>query len=96
MRNIDKMYSLYGVEDGKKCGTCNHLIRQDYRGKVYYKCGLYGDSCSASTDFRLSYDACGMHNKKRDPRQDKPIVKMRMQDEEDDQIAGQMDIFDFI
>lgn len=93
-RPVEKMYQLYGMEKGKRCGDCKHFLRQSYRGKTYFKCSLYGCSNCQSTDFRVSYDACGMYNKTRDPKQDKPIVKMRMQNDTE-QIDGQMSLADF-
>ena len=95
MRPIDKMYQLYGIESGKKCGECKHFLRQIYKGKTYFKCGLYGESNSSSTDFRLSYEACGLYNKTRDPKHDRPVKDVRVRKEDDEQIDGQMSLSDF-
>lgn len=37
-----------------RCKECDHLIRKAYKGKVYYKCPLIGESHSRATDVRLS------------------------------------------
>lgn len=34
----------------------------EYHGRLYYKCELYGLSHGESTDWRLSYVACGQFN----------------------------------
>ena len=62
-RKIEAMYSLFGVFVGKTCEDCPHLIRHCYRGKNYYKCGVYGDSSSEATDWRLKWTACGGFDK---------------------------------
>lgn len=57
-RKIEAMYSMFGVFAGKTCKDCPHLIEHS-RGRVYYKCRIYGDSASEATDWRLKWTACG-------------------------------------
>ena len=44
------------------CKECCNLITNFY-DKKYFKCRIYGNSCSEATDWRLKYEACGMFNK---------------------------------
>ena len=61
-RKIDAMHAEYGYGGGR-CEDCIHCVRLEPRpGKRYYKCALYGVSAAESTDWRLSYLACGMIN----------------------------------
>ena len=87
---IDKMHFLYGKTPGEKCKDCFHLI-----GGVneYRKCEIYGISASASTDWRLSWDACGLWNKPRPKGEDVPIVRLQRPDKVVKQIPGQMSLF---
>lgn len=88
---IDKMHFLYGETPGEKCRDCCHLI-----GGVneYRKCEIYGTSRSQSTDWRLSWDACGIWNKPRPAGEDKPIVQLnRGIRKYDEPIKGQMSLF---
>lgn len=49
--------------DEPSCKTCDHLIKQSYHNKNYYKCELIGISRSESTDIRLK-DTCKKHSNK--------------------------------
>lgn len=62
MKNIEAMHILFGDSRGNKCKDCSNLSHFMYHEKSYYKCKCYGISNSKATDFRLSYDACGMFN----------------------------------
>lgn len=55
------MYRHFGTTEDQRCKGCRHLICYDYNRR-YYKCELYGISHSEATDWRLSYQACGMYN----------------------------------
>lgn len=90
LRKIDLMHSLYGVIPSQKCKDCMHL-----KGGVneYRKCEIYGQTHSEATDFRLSYTACGMFNREWDG--DIPVVRMNNGvKKEEEQIPGQMSLFD--
>lgn len=61
-RKIDAMHAEYGYGWGR-CEDCIHCICiEQWPGKRYYKCALYGVSAAESTDWRLSYLSCGMIN----------------------------------
>ncbi len=50
---------LYGPREGKQCKECRLLLRKVLRsGKVFFKCGLVGDTNGPGTDFRAGWDAC--------------------------------------
>ncbi len=93
LRKINKMYEMFAQDtDGHKCGECNNLEKITWRGKTYYKCRPYGKSQSESSDWRLKWDACGLFNK--DYEGDIPIIKLITHETYDDQIEGQMSLFD--
>lgn len=60
-RKIDAMHERFGRHDGI-CKECGNLECYYQNGRYYYKCKVYGNSRSAATDWRLSWDACGMYN----------------------------------
>ena len=62
IRKIELMHREFGASPGHKCQHCDNLIVR-HRDRRYYKCEVYGISNSEATDWRLSYDACGMFNK---------------------------------
>lgn len=61
IKKIEAMHKLYGIVPNKKCGDCCNLIERRYNNK-YFKCAVYGDSCSISTDWAKKWEACGMFN----------------------------------
>lgn len=62
IRKIDLMHRQFGFSPGHKCQYCDNLIVQQ-ANRRYYKCEVYGATDSEASDWRLSYDACGMYNK---------------------------------
>jgi len=65
-RKIEAMYKLFGRYTGKQskqCKDCCNFIRKEYN-RTYFKCLVYGDTDSEATDWRASYEACGMFNNK--------------------------------
>ena len=60
-RKIAAMHRRFGTKE-HLCRDCDHLIGGKYHNKQYYKCELYGVTHSEATDWRLSYQACGMYN----------------------------------
>lgn len=54
---IGVMHRMYGTTEGKRCGTCAHLVTKRFGG-VYHKCGLNRDTNGAATDWRTSWPAC--------------------------------------
>jgi len=57
-KKIERMHSLYGFHPPDKCADCIHLAVNRH-SKNCYKCELYGITAGASTDWRISYGACG-------------------------------------
>ena len=94
-KKIEKMHKLFGVTEGKKCKDCMHLIggKNEYR-----KCLCFGQSNASSTDWALSYDACGLWNKplmtEDGLKIDIPVVRLQDRETEDEQIEGQMQFED--
>lgn len=74
-RKIDAMHERFGTKDGK-CKDCGNLIFRVFgdKSRHVYKCELYGTSCSESTDWRVSYQACGMMNQPM-PKGMVPVVR---------------------
>ena len=62
LRKIDLMHRQFGKTEGQICRDCSNLYRRRY-SRTYIKCSVYGNSCSAATDWKVSYPACGMFNK---------------------------------
>ena len=50
---------LYGITEGKICGTCKHLKKHEYRDRNIYKCSQWINTASTATDIRLHNQACG-------------------------------------
>lgn len=61
-RKIFAMHKRFGTCGVFRCKDCDHLIGGKYHDKQLYKCELYGLTHSEATDWRLSYQACGMYN----------------------------------
>ena len=81
-KKIEKMHYLFGKIERHKCKECSRLIcKIDWNRRRYYKCLNYGRSNAESTDWKLSYEACGMFNKEKD--------KMAKQ------LENQVSIFDY-
>jgi hypothetical protein len=62
-KTIGKMHLLYGKIEGAVCRDCVHLTCHEYANK-YFKCKLYGDTSSSSTDWRVRWPACGKFEKR--------------------------------
>jgi len=44
--------------EGERCQTCLNLIREEYHGTTYFKCGLMQSTRGPGTDLRLTDAAC--------------------------------------
>jgi len=62
IRKIELMHRQFGITEGKTCKDCSNLHKREW-SRRYYKCRVYGMSQAESTDWRLSYNACGLFNK---------------------------------
>lgn len=63
LKKIDLMHEMFGKADGK-CADCTNLISHLGTGRRrWFKCMIYGDTNSSASDWRQSYDACGMKDK---------------------------------
>lgn len=96
LKKIDAMHHFYGYDHlDRKCADCDHLLRGEYHGRVYYKCTVYGLSHSEATDWRKNYPACGLvdhdfpehDNRVIDILKSKPI-------REEEPIPGQISVFE--
>ena len=90
-RKIDLMHREFGFSPGHKCQYCDNLIVQQ-ANRRYYKCEVYGITDSEASDWRLSYDACGMYNKVYDGI---PIIRLvRPSRNSAEPLDGQKSIFE--
>ena len=63
IRKIDLMHREFGFSPGNKCKDCDHFLHGRYHTRMLSKCEVYGLTHSEASDWRMSYDACGMYNK---------------------------------
>ena len=52
---IGTMLRVYGRSEGNTCGGCTHFRLYP----EWYKCDMYSLSASATSDWRISWPACG-------------------------------------
>ena len=74
-RKIHAMHRRFGTCGAQRCKTCKHCLCIDHHNRRYYKCELYGVSYSEATDWRLSYQACGMYNMPQDMDRWVPMIE---------------------
>ncbi len=74
-RKIFAMHKRFGTCGVFRCRDCTHLIGGKYHDKQLYKCELYGLTHSEATDWRLSYQACGMYNMPQDMDRWVPMIE---------------------
>ena len=73
-RRIDAMHLLYGTDpEHRKCGACPHFTKTTPSDRSYFKCEIYGNTESASTDWRRKYPACRLIAAP-DFQQQRPII----------------------
>lgn len=94
IRKIDLMYELFGKADGK-CNDCKHYMVLDYHNRTYRKCEIYGITQSESSDWKASYDACGLFPDKEPKGVDKEIIRLGLgrEKKQEEQIDGQLNLF---
>ena len=71
------------------------MIHGQYHDKQYFKCTVYGCSHSEATDWRKSYDACGLIDRAF-PEGDNRIADLLKANpiRLEEQIPGQISMFD--
>lgn len=74
-RKIFAMHERFGTCGALRCKDCNHLVGGKYHDRQLYKCELYGLTHSEATDWRLSYQACGMFGIEQDMNTWVPILE---------------------
>lgn len=62
------MQEMFGVTEGKTCKTCFYLVKKVW-DKTYYKCGLWRQSNSKTTDIHLKNQACGKYLEFNQPKE---------------------------
>lgn len=92
LRKIDAMHKLFGVTPGEKCGDCVHLcsFRQS---RSWFKCAIYGNTRSVSSDWVKKWPACGLFNKPA-PKGYRQIIRTLTNDPKKIlPVEGQIDMF---
>lgn len=66
---IAYMVTAYGnPPPGVTCGDCVHLYRHHSPAdKTFFKCGKYGFTRGAATDWRMSWTGCGQWEQRSEP-----------------------------
>ena len=95
MKKIDAMHHYYGYDPlESKCEECPHLIHGRYHDRTYYKCTVYGCTHSEATDWRKSYDACGLIDHDFPEHDNRVIDILKHQPiEKEEQLPGQISMF---
>lgn len=60
VRKIELMYKRFGKTVEDKCEECQHFCKDRYNDGILQKCKVYGLTHSEATDWKQSYDACGL------------------------------------
>lgn len=89
INRIRLMHKMFGEGEGH-CKECSNLHSYEASRK-YYKCAVYGISASEATDWRCRAICCGMKNREWNGN---PIYKSVERDKPDEQIDGQMSLFE--
>ena len=96
-RKIFAMYKRFGTCGAMRCKDCSHLIKVRPTDRHFYKCELYGNTGGESTDWRLSYGACGMFDMEVDMQRWEPVIEqLKHAPKVDVPLHGQMDIGSFL
>jgi hypothetical protein len=95
-RKIEAMYQFFGRYTGKEfqqCKDCCNFIRKQYN-HTYRKCLIYGDTDSEATDWKASYEACGMFNTEYAGNRIIDILKRSPKPKDNEPIKGQLTLFE--
>ena len=92
LRKIEAMHKEYGKQYGHTCSECQHLSSYN-QSRTWYKCEVYGDTRSESTDWAKRNLACGMFDKPFNSEKQLPLIeklKRSARQQENESIEGQM------
>ena len=92
IKKINRMHKLFGTAEGK-CKNCSHYHywrANEVCARPLRKCDVYGVTNSESSDWKASYDACGLFPDK--PYNGTEVIKIRIKEPEQ-QIDGQISMF---
>lgn len=97
-RKIFAMHKRFGTCGAFRCKDCSHFVGGKYHDRQLYKCELYGMTHSEATDWRLSYQACGMFGVEQDMDRWVPVLEQIKHESKgpEPQLPGQMDIGEFL
>lgn len=73
VRKINLMHRMFGINQDRKCGDCDHFVEYNYRTKHLKKCECYGCTRSEASDWAKKWQACGLYNK---PYDGTDIIRM--------------------
>lgn len=73
LKKIDLMHRIFGSDDAKKCGDCNHFVQGMYHDRILRKCECYGLTHSEASDWAKKWTACGLFGKEYSGN---PIIRM--------------------
>ena len=92
-RKIDAMHQRYGRDpEQRRCGACPHFTRTTPTDRSFFKCDIYGNTASVSSDWRKNYTACSLIDAP-DFQQDRPVIHCLPRTRpEPEQIPGQITI----
>ena len=91
-KRVAEMHKRFGRFRGVKCASCCNCVSYT-QSRKWYKCLVYGDSNAESTDWRLSYSACGHFGKPHDPRARTIVEVLRHEPRKVDKVvSGQITI----
>lgn len=94
-RKIAAMHQLFGVDPkGRVCGECQHLCYNE-QSRRWYKCHIYGNTASASSDWAKKWLACGMIDRPAPSgRNYRAIIRVLTNDPKPlEPLEGQIDMF---
>lgn len=92
MEKIALMHKRFGYGQGL-CKDCSNLMLV-MSTKAHFKCRAYGVSHSVATDWAQKWIACGMKDKPTEGMN--AVFKSKPEKDNDDQIPGQMDIYEYM
>lgn len=93
MRKISAMYEWSGGTDYRHiCYECRNCQKVKKGNRSVYKCMAYGNTDSASSDWKASYIACKHFNK---PVPAVPVIRITKREQDAQEIEGQLNIEEY-